>query len=162
MPKLLSALTILTALASGCTEHPKPLPQTRATTTNSHAASTTEVRPAVQSTSSPLRLPPDTTTPAPNGCTLGTSTIVASDFVAALIGGQPTPSVENLDLWRQVVAEGSVIQTTVLSEAAGRATVAVSVAFEMPEQAVIVDPIGLRIELSSTDGCWLVERVSYL
>lgn len=66
------------------------------------------------------------------------------------------------ELWQQVVTEGSIIQTTPLTEAAGRASVAVSVAFEQPDDLALVDPIGLHIELAQSAGCWHIEAVGYL
>ena len=71
-------------------------------------------------------------------------------------------NLPDLELWVAVVAGGSIIQTTSLSEAAGRAAVAVSVAFESSTDEATTDPIGLRIELANVDGFWHVESVGYL
>jgi hypothetical protein len=87
---------------------------------------------------------------------------VADNFVSTLIRGVPRDRVPDEDKWVQVVAGGSVIGATLLREAAGRATVAVSVAFERVTNEAITDPIGLRIELSTVDDCWHVESLGYL
>jgi hypothetical protein len=85
----------------------------------------------------------------------------AGNFVTALISGELQQRPENA-LWAQVLGGGSIISTEMIEEAAGRAIVAVSLAFDRPTDKAVTDPIGLRLQLAEVNGCWHVESVGYL
>jgi hypothetical protein len=165
MRKSLVVLTILPVFASGCGEPPKLEPQAIPQTTSSSRPSIAPGRDIVSSgpTTVPAAVKAAITTTTPVCAHPDTATTAASAFVASLIDGKSEASTMlDGELWQRVVADGTIIQTTPLNEAAGRATVAVSVAFERTADLAIVDPIGLRIELTQIAGCWKVDTVGYL
>lgn len=88
---------------------------------------------------------------------------VASGFVEALIAHVAPPTVPRQALWENALAGGTVIQVTTLAEGAGRAEVAVSIAFTDDSATAAAEPIGVRVQLhdDSTTG-WTVDAIGYL
>jgi hypothetical protein len=161
MRKSVVVITILTLLIASCTKQRElnspalPLTSTSALSAAVQRTTTSVPPTTLATTSAPIP------TTAPCG-EVGSAIDEAKNFVEALIDGEPMHNLPDLELWVAVVAGGSINQTTSLSEAAGRAAVAVSVAFESSTDKATTDPIGLRIELANVDGCWHVESVGYL
>ena len=161
MRKSVVVITILTLLNASCTKQrklnsPPPPLTSRSALPAAVQRTTTSVPPTTSATTSaPIPIT------APCG-EVGSATDETKNFVEALIDGAPMHTLPDLELWVAVVNGGSIIQTTSLSDAAGRAAVAVSVAFESSTDEATTDPIGLRIELANVDSCWHVESVGYL
>jgi hypothetical protein len=166
MRKSVVVITILTLLFASCTKQRKSnrtAPVLRSTAPTLLTTAAPETRATVSSSPSAVAATDQVEPSSAVKCTDDvTASEVAHRFVTTLIQGVPEESVPTKDNWVQVAAGGSVIGTTLLSEAAGRATVAVAVAFENPINEAITDPIGLRIVLTTVNDCWHVESLGYL
>jgi hypothetical protein len=138
--------------------------------TVAHTAFTPIVTTSSAPTSTTQTSAPRTTTstvPSPRAITThavsGSPTEPARQFISALFNGRPlaTP-VTDIELWRRVVSGGSIIQVETISEAAGRASVGVSLSFEPANDGEITEPIGVRVELVADSNGWIVTGVGYL
>lgn len=164
MPRLTGALLILIATTTGCTrpaaQSPGPMP----------AASTTSDAPRPTVTISPATsISPITTTPssAPTtsvsvGATSQSPGNFASDLIQGLIDRKPTVAAFDTSLWSGALDGGSIVQVASLSNSAGRADVAVSIAFQETATDGNTEPIGLRVQLHSSGGNWVVDGIGYL
>jgi hypothetical protein len=167
MRKSVVVLTILTPVTVACT-----------TTTSSSgrpsavdsAATPTAAESTIRGTSS-VTAPASTlaltvvgsSSTSPIGAQASISPVAhATEVVRALINGTQPGDVPDASTWAAVVAGGSIIDTLQLSNAAGRAVVTVSIAFENVADEAITDPISLRIELALFGSQWRVQTVGYL
>lgn len=87
--------------------------------------------------------------------------MAAKFLIEQLIEGHGL-SIPKAEMWARVVAGGTIIQTTNLAESANRATIAVSVAFETPNEGALTEPIALRLELLHEANGWIVNSIGYL
>jgi hypothetical protein len=127
-------------------------------TTSSAPTSTTQTS-APRTTTSTVALPPAKTTHEISA----SPTESARQFISALINGRPlaTP-ITDIELWKTVVSGGSIVQVETISEAAGRASVGVSLSFEPANDGEITEPIGIRVELVADSNGWIITGVGYL
>lgn len=61
-----------------------------------------------------------------------------------------------------IPGSGQIVGTLVLSDVAGRADVAVSVAFPDRPDGSVFEPVAYRVELIATDDGWRVLAAGYL
>jgi hypothetical protein len=118
---------------------------------------------AVPASETPTTINPTSTAKQVSGAASIAPTAAASEFLRALINGEPIDwSIQDQDLWAAAVQGGEVIEAIILSGAADRSTVAVSVAFAPAPDGAITDPIGLRLDLIRDASGWTVSGIGYL
>ena len=88
----------------------------------------------------------------------------ARGVVTALLGATSAHLTPDDLGWHDVVSGGRIVQTAVLAQAADRATVAVSVAFDPTGDGKSTEPIGLRLDLVRLDPAsdWTLVAIGYL
>lgn len=162
MRRLTGAVLILIATATACS-HPtaqSPGPEPGAATTSEAPRPTMIISSATAM--SPLTPIP---TSAPTTSAWATSQLpgdFASDLIQGLIDHRPTVAAFDTSLWSAALDGGSKVQVATLSNSAGRADVAVSVAFQETAMAANAEPIGLRVQLGISGSNWVVDGIGYL
>lgn len=165
MSRLAAATLALTLTACATTDSPAALPPGTAPArgqTTSEPASPSTIRPLPTRsirTSTPAHATAGPTTTS--HALAGSAQSAARRVITQLIEKQ-TAGVPDEQLWADYLDGGSIIQTTTLAEAGGRATVAVSVAYESSERAEIVEPVGVRVELHHSATGWAVLGIGRL
>ena len=166
--RIRAAALLILSLTTSCTrvprhDHPST---TTAPTARAVAPPMTSIAVTSTETATPVPAPPTSGLPeAPETSTTpfgANASSAATRIVDQLIGELAIGTVPDADLWSGVVTSGRIIQTTVLSESADRATVAVSVAFDAPVTGTGIEPLALRVELLHTSDGWDVTAIGYL